>query len=80
VLICAIPTCVKTLVKDHGVDALLQPACFMRDISFRTWKSFQGVYFLVGNYAGSNFGEASMVPLWVDKHHESKVMGTEVGY
>jgi predicted amidohydrolase len=89
-LICAdmrYPNLSQTLVKDHGVDALLQPACFMRDISFRTWKSFRetravenGVYFLAGNYAGSNFGEASMVPPWVDEDHEPEVMGTEVGY
>jgi predicted amidohydrolase len=89
-MICAdirYPVLSRRLVKDHQVDVLLQPACFARDISFRTWQSFRetravenGAYFLAGNYAGCNYGEASMVPPWVDEHHEPEVLGTDVGY
>ena len=71
----------------HNVDVILQPACFARDISFRTWKSFRetravenGVYWLAVNYAGPQFGESSMVPPWVDEHHEPRVMDNEIGY
>eukprot|EP00339_Tiarina_fusa_P002590 CAMPEP_0117017554 /NCGR_PEP_ID=MMETSP0472-20121206/13688_1 /TAXON_ID=693140 ORGANISM="Tiarina fusus, Strain LIS" /NCGR_SAMPLE_ID=MMETSP0472 /ASSEMBLY_ACC=CAM_ASM_000603 /LENGTH=297 /DNA_ID=CAMNT_0004721947 /DNA_START=99 /DNA_END=992 /DNA_ORIENTATION=+ len=90
ILICAdmrYPILAQRLVKDHGVDVLLQPACFARDVSFRTWKSFRetravenGVYFLAGNYAGDNFGEASVVPPWVDEDHEPMVLDNRVGY
>jgi predicted amidohydrolase len=89
-IICAdmrYPVQSQRLVKDHGVHVILQPACFIRDISFRTWKSFRetravenGVYFLAGNYAGEDFGEASIVPPWVDEHHEPQVLDTKVGY
>jgi nitrilase len=87
VMVCAdirYPMLSRQLVRDHGVDVLLQPACFIRDISFRTWKSFRetravenGVYFAAGNYAGREFGEASLVPPWVDEDHEPQVLGTE---
>ncbi len=77
-LICAdirYPLLSRALVQDpqHSVDVLLQPACFIRDISFRTWQSFRetravenGVYFLAGNYAGDEFGDATFVPPWID--------------
>ena len=90
ILICAdmrYPLLSHHYVKTYGVDVLLQPACFMRDISFRTWASFRetravenAVYFAAANYSGDDYGEASLVPPWVDQYHEPRVMGTEVGY
>lgn len=81
------PALSRMLVQKHNIDVLLQPACFSRDISFRTWKPFRetravenGVYFVAGNYAGSDFGEAAVVPPWVDEDHEPTVLGTEEGY
>lgn len=71
---------------EHGVDAILQPAAFARDISFRTWRSFRetravenGVYFVGVNYAGTDYGETSFNGPWIDKDHEPLVMGTEAG-
>lgn len=53
-------------------QVLLQPACFSRDISFYSWKSFKetraienSAYFLGVNYAGSYYGESSVTPPWV---------------
>ena len=81
------PALSRMLVQKHNIDVLLQPACFSRDISFRTWKPFRetravenGVYFVAGNYAGSDFGEAALVPPWVDEDHEPTILGTEEGY
>lgn len=89
-LICADmrnPTLSRSLVRDHKVDVLLQPAAFARDVSFRTWKSFRetravenSVYFIGVNYAGEAFGETSVVPPWVDELHEPLVMGRPEGY
>jgi predicted amidohydrolase len=74
----------------HGVDVILQPACFARDIAFPTWRAFcttraveNGVYFVAGNYAGDNFGASSITPPWVDDeddNHVPKVMDNKVGY
>ncbi|KAG7357122.1 hypothetical protein IV203_001810 [Nitzschia inconspicua] len=65
-------------------QVVLQPACFSRDLSFRTWKSFRetravenGVYFVATNYAGDYYGESSVTPPWVDEDHEPKVWGIE---
>jgi predicted amidohydrolase len=67
-------------------QVILQPACFSRDLSFRTWKSFRetravenSVYFVALNYAGSNYGESSITPPWVDENHEPIVCNTEPG-
>lgn len=67
-------------------QVVLQPACFSRDLSFRTWKSFRetravenGVYFVATNYAGDYYGEASVTPPWVDEAHEPEVWGTQPG-
>lgn len=89
-MICAdmrYPNLAQTLVQNHYVHVLLQPASFARDISFRTWKSFRetravecGTYFLANNYAGVYFGQTSMNPPWIDEAHEPKVLGTEVSY
>lgn len=81
------PALSRTLVQKHNIDVLLQPACFSRDASFPTWKPFRqtravenGVYFVAGNYAGTEFGEAAVIPPWVDKQHEPIVLGTDVDY
>jgi predicted amidohydrolase len=89
-LICADmrnPTLSRRLARDHNVDVLLQPAAFVRDVSFRTWKSFRetravenSVYFIGVNYAGEDFGETSVVPPWVDESHEPQVLGTAEGF
>jgi predicted amidohydrolase len=86
-LLCAdmrYPNLSRTLVRDHKVDVLLQPAAFCRDISFPTWKCFRetravenSVYFVGVNYAGLMYGESSIVPPWVDDDHRPEVLGTD---
>lgn len=77
-MICAdqrVPTLARTyaVAPEHNVDILLQPAAFVRDVSFATWKSFRetravenSCYFLGVNYCGSDYGETTLVPPWVD--------------
>ena len=72
---------------EHVVDCILQPAAFARDVSFRTWSSFRetravenSVFWVGVNYAGSHFGDSSIVPPWVDDENESVTLGTEEGY
>lgn len=89
-LICAdirYPELSRLLVRDHKVDVLLQPAAFLRDVSFRTWKSFRetravenSVYFVGVNYSGNDFGETSVTPPWVDDSHKPEVLGTDEGF
>jgi len=90
ILICAdirSPYLSQSYVKDYGVHVLLQPAAFIRDCSFRTWKSFRetravetGCYFLAVNYAGNDFGESSWNPPWIDDNNEPTILGTEASY
>ena len=85
-LICAdmrYPLLARRLAREHRVDVLLQPAAFNRDLSFRTWQSFRetravenSCYFVGVNYAGTLFGQSSIVPPWVDENHEPIVLGT----
>jgi predicted amidohydrolase len=70
-----------------GVDAILQPSAFARDLSFRTWTSFRetravenAVYWVAVNYAGDSFGHSSILPPWIDEDHEPQVLGTECAY
>jgi predicted amidohydrolase len=89
-MICAdmrYPHLVQNLVQKHHAHALLQPASFARDVSFRTWKSFRetravecGTYFLANNYAGDYFGQTSVNPPWIDDDHEPVVLGTQISY
>jgi nitrilase len=65
---------------------ILPPACFSRDLSFRTWKSFRetravenGVYLVATNYAGDYYGECSVTPPWVDDDHEPREWNNESG-
>lgn len=67
-------------------QVILQPACFSRDLSFRTWKSFRetravenGVYLVATNYAGDYYGECSVTPPWVDEDHEPMEWQTQAG-
>lgn len=89
-MICAdmrYPQLAQTLVQNHNVNVLLQPASFARDCSFRTWKSFRetraiesGTYFLANNYAGDYYGQTSMNPPWIDDDHEPVILGNEESY
>jgi predicted amidohydrolase len=67
-------------------QVILQPACFSRDLSFRTWKSFRetraienSVFWIGSNYSGSSYGESSVTPPWVDDDHEPIVYDTQSG-
>ena len=79
------PMLSRTLVRNHAAEVLLQPACMVRDESFRTWASFRetravenGVYLVAGNYAGSEYGKAAVIPPWIDgKDHEPQELGAE---
>lgn len=91
-LICAdmrYPDLARKLTGDakHRVDCILQPAAFVRDCSFRTWCSFRetravenSIFWIGVNYSGTDFGESSIVPPWVDGDHEPIKLGCEVGY
>jgi predicted amidohydrolase len=83
------PGLVRKLTADsqHRVDCILQPAAFARDSSFRTWSSFRetravenSIFWIGVNYSGSDFGESSIVPPWVDEEHEPITLGREEGY
>lgn len=70
-------------MRDQRVDVLLQPAAFNRDITFRTWTSFRetravenSVYLVAVNYGGVEYGMSSIVPPWIDEHHEPLVAGS----
>ena len=90
IIICAdmrYPLLSQLYTRDHNIDVLLQPSCFIRDISFRTWTSFRetravenGIYFVACNYAGKDFGSSSIVPPWIDEQHEPIVYGNDIGY
>lgn len=89
-LICAdmrYPILSQRLTKQHGVDVILQPAAFARDLSFRTWDSFRetravenSVYWVAVNYAGEMFGESAVVPPWVDENNEPRKLGNDCSH
>ena len=81
------PELSRKLTAEHRVDAILQPAAFARDCSFRTWSSFletraveNSVYFVGVNYAGIDYGDSAIVAPWVDEDHEPVKLGREQGY
>ena len=81
------PELSRKLTAEHRVDAILQPAAFARDCSFRTWSSFRetravenSVYFVGVNYAGVDYGDSAIVAPWVDEDHEPLVLGREQGF
>jgi predicted amidohydrolase len=76
-----------TAEAEHRVDCILQPAAFVRDCSFRTWSSFResravenSIFWIGVNYAGSNYGETSIVPPFVDQDHEPISLDCDEGY
>lgn len=89
ILICADmrnPTLARKLVATYHVDAILQPAAFSRDLSFRTWRSFRetravenSVYWVGVNYAGAYYGNSSFNPPWIDEDCEPEVLGMKEG-
>lgn len=77
----------RKLAKEHQIDAFLQPSAFVRDISYRSWKSFQetraienSCFFFAVNYAGSEYGGTSVVHPWVDENHEPETLGDGEGF
>lgn len=88
-LICADmrnPTLARKLVVTHHVDAILQPAAFSRDLSFRTWRSFRetravenSIYWVGVNYAGAYYGNSSLNPPWIDEDCEPEILGMKEG-
>ena len=89
ILICADmrnPTLARKLVASHHVDAILQPAAFSRDLSFRTWRSFRetravenSIYWVGVNYAGTYYGNSSFNPPWIDEDCEPEILGMKEG-
>jgi predicted amidohydrolase len=83
------PNLTRTLAAnaEHRVDCILQPTCFSRDCSFRTWSSFRetramenSVFWIGVNYSGNDYGETSIVPPFVDQDHEPITLECEEGY
>lgn len=70
-----IPELARTLVVDHGVDAILHCGAYFRDPSFHTWHPFaiaraleNQVFFLSLNRAGDDYGNSLFCPPWQDEN------------
>jgi predicted amidohydrolase len=81
------PHLARSLARDHRVDAILNPSSYVRDRSFRAWKTFRearalenSVYVVGVNYAGEKFGQSSITPPWIDSEHEPDDLGFEDGF
>ncbi|MBT9385900.1 carbon-nitrogen hydrolase family protein [Pseudooceanicola sp. CBS1P-1] len=69
-----IPELCRTLVLDHGVDAILHCGAYFRDVSFHTWHDFavsraieNQCYFLSLNRAGADYGQSLFCHPWHDE-------------
>lgn len=69
-----IPELSRTLVVDHGVDAILHCGAYYRDLSFHTWHDFvtsraleNQCYFLSLNRAGKHYGHSVFCHPWHDE-------------
>ncbi len=69
-----IPELSRTLVVDHGVDAILHCGAYYRDPSFHTWHDFvtsraleNQCYFLSLNRAGAHYGQSVFCHPWHDE-------------
>ncbi len=67
------PELARTLCLKHGVDVLLHPVAFAKDVTDYTWHKFvttraveNQVYFLSLNRAGEDYGASCFCPPWVD--------------
>ena len=83
------PNLARTLTSDpeHCVDCILQPCAFVRDCSFRTWSSFRetravenSIFWIGINYSGTNYGETSIIPPFVDDDHLPISLECEEGF
>ena len=83
------PNLARTLTADpeHCVDCILQPSAFARDCSFRTWSSFRetravenSIFWIGINYSGTNYGETSIIPPFVDDDHLPISLECEEGF
>lgn len=70
-----IPELSRTLVVDHGVDAILHCGAYYRDESFHTWHAFavaraleNQVFFLSLNRAGKTYGNSLFCLPWQDEN------------
>lgn len=70
-----IPELTRTLVVDHGVDAILHCGAYYRDESFHTWHPFaiaraleNQVFFLSLNRAGETYGKSLFCLPWQDEN------------
>ncbi|KIC09018.1 hydrolase [Leisingera sp. ANG-M1] len=70
-----IPELARTLVVDHGVDAILHCGAYYRDESFHTWHPFaiaraleNQVFFLSLNRAGETYGNSLFCLPWQDEN------------
>ncbi|OBY25323.1 carbon-nitrogen hydrolase family protein [Leisingera sp. JC1] len=70
-----IPELTRTLVVDHGVDAILHCGAYYRDESFHTWHPFaiaraleNQVFFLSLNRAGTAYGKSLFCLPWQDEN------------
>ena len=71
-----IPEIARSLTLDHGVDAILHPSAYGRDMSFYSWHHFavtraleNQIYLLSLNRAGKDFGGSIFCPPWIDENH-----------
>lgn len=69
-----IPELSRTLVLDHGVDAICHVGAYARDPSFYSWHHFavsraleNQIYFLSLNRAGDDFGNSVFCTPWIDE-------------
>lgn len=68
------PELTRTLVLDHGVDAILHSGAYFRDPSFSSWHAFattraieNQIFLLSLNRAGSDYGSSLFCWPWMDE-------------
>ncbi len=78
------PELTRRLCDEHGVDLILHPVAFARDLSFPTWKDFvvtraleNQIYWVSVNQAGDHFGQSIICPPWVDDTIRPELLGRE---
>ena len=78
------PELTRRLCDGYGVDLILHPVAFARDLSFPTWKDFvvtraleNQVYWVSVNQAGEHFGQSIICPPWVDDATRPELLGRE---
>ncbi|MDR5902463.1 carbon-nitrogen hydrolase family protein [Halomonas icarae] len=76
------PELTRRLCREFGVDVILHPVAFSKDLSYYSWHQFvttraleNQVYFLSVNRSGEHFGQSFLCPPWIDDTLPATVLG-----